>query len=211
MNTSIKNMQSKYLGKKASTTHFNKEDTAIIVVDVVKGFTTEGAFQSPRTTKTIGEITKLLSKMDKYPKVFFKDVHTEDSLEFKAYVKHCITNTSEVDLVDELKPFTNASNSVIIQKNNTNGFLAHGFQAWLKENPQIVNFIVIGFVTDICVSDFAKTLQCYFYEHNINKQVHIPANCVETYSYAEHEAELINTVSLYSMCLAGIKIYDEIK
>ena len=79
-----------------------------------------------------------------------------------------------------------------------------------KENNDIENFIVVGCVTDICVSDFAKTLQCYIYENNLDKQVIVPINCVETYDYDHHNAELMNVFALYSMNLGGIKIVDEI-
>lgn len=44
----------------------------------------------------------------------------------------------------------------------------------------------------------------------LDKKVIIPINCVETYDFGHHNAEIINTVALYSMKLAGICIVDEI-
>ena len=64
-------------------------------------------------------------------------------------------------IIDELRKYAYDENSTRINKNSTNGFLTKDFGLWLEANKNIKNFIVVGCVTDICVSDFAKTLNCY--------------------------------------------------
>lgn len=206
-------MKEFYIGEKLKGEDLNKEKTAIIVVDMIEGFVNIGNFASPRVKSMAPKIEVLFEKFKTSRRVFFRDIHSKDSREFNAYIEHCV-DEKETEIIEGLRKYAYGEEvkelSEIVAKNSTNGFLAEGFTAWMKENSDIENYIVVGCVTDICVSDFAKTLQCYIYQNNLDKKVIVPIDCVETYDFAPHYGDFMNIFSLYSMKLAGIKIVDEI-
>ena len=69
------------------------------------------------------------------------------------------------------------------------------------------NIIVIGDCTDICIYQFAVTLKTYFIQNNINKNVIVPMNLVDTYDIPNvHCADLSNIVFLNSMIQNGINV-----
>ncbi|OPJ63555.1 isochorismatase family cysteine hydrolase [Clostridium oryzae] len=194
-----------------SELNFNELDmnmTVLVVVDMVRGFMYEGALASPRVISIIPKIMELVNKCDKADKIFFADCHKENSVEFKSYPKHCIENTSEVELAEELKQAAADNKNIhIIYKNSTNGFHAPDFQKWLSQNKEkIDNYIVVGCVTDICCLQFTLTLNSYFNEYNLKKRIIVPENGVETYDFGVHNGELMNMFALYNMKINGIEI-----
>lgn len=208
----ILEMKKFYMGNNINSSNINKDKTAIVVVDMIEGFVNIGNFASSRVKDMAPNIVTLLEKFNDSRKVFFKDVHTKDSKEFNAYVSHCV-ESEETEIIKELDRFAYGDlgdKVAVISKNSTNGFLADGFTCWLNDNMDVENFIVVGCVTDICVSDFAKTLQCYIYENNLDKKVIVPVDCVETYDLGHHNGDIMNTFALYSMKLAGIEVVDKI-
>ena len=205
----LEEMKKEYTGNKLSISDLNVGTTAIVIVDMVNGFVNEGNLASSRVEEMAPNIKELLDKFESSRKVFFRDVHTTYSRELNSYAEHCVKE-SETRVIDLLDKYLHQENTVQINKNSTNGFVTEKFRRWFDSNRDIKTFIVVGCVTDICVSDFAKTLQCYICEHNLNKDVVVPINCVETYDFGTHNGDIMNVVSLYSMKLAGIKIVDEI-
>lgn len=206
-------MKKFYMGNNLNSKELDKAKTVVVVVDMIEGFVNIGNFASSRVKDMAPNIVTLLEKFKDSRKVFFRDVHTADSKEFNAYVSHCVDD-AETEIIKDLEEFAygsaNYNKSTVISKNSTNGFLADGFRCWLNDNLDIENFIVVGCVTDICVSDFAKTLQCFIYENNLDKKVIVPVDCVETYDLGHHNGEMMNIFTLYSMKLAGINIVDKI-
>lgn len=193
---------------KIHPTQFDKNDTAIIYVDMIKGFVNEGALQSPRAETIRKNIKKLDTKTKGFNKVFFIDSHTKDSAEFKAYPEHCIAGTSESELIDDYD--TDNNKSIVIEKNSVNGFFAPMFASWLKVNQGIKNFIIVGLVTDICVMNFALSLKAYFNQWNVDVNIMVPMNCVETFDLDAnyHEASIMNIFALYNMQMNGINIVE---
>ena len=89
--------------------------------------------------------------------------------------------------------------------------MAAGFQTWLTAHPEVVNFVITGLVTDICVLNFSLTLKSYFNEKNIVSRLMLPLTTVETFDLpaTNHQAELMNTVALYQMQMNGIELYRD--
>lgn len=208
----IYDMEKEIKGKIIKLEDLNRESTAIIIVDMVKGFVHEGILSSPRVVTIIDSISKLNKKTQGFKKIFFLDEHEEGSAEFKCYAKHCLRGTSEAELIDELKTEAEVDENVqIICKNSTNGFHAAGFKNWLQENEEkIENYIVVGCEVDICVSHFATTLKTYFNEHNLDKRIIVPVDGVETFDFGTHSGDLMKVISLWEMKSNGIEIVDEI-
>ncbi|WDU83264.1 cysteine hydrolase family protein [Caloramator sp. Dgby_cultured_2] len=188
----------------------NSKETVLVIVDMINGFCKEGNLSSPRIKALIPETERILRlcKENEIKAIAFVDSHSEDSPEFSSYPSHCVRGTWESEVVDELKEVAELK---IINKNSTNGFLEDEFQDWLKNNPQIKNFIIVGDCTDICVEQFANTLKAYFNMKNIKARVIVPISAVETYDLGYHYAELLNIVALMIMAGNGVEIVKTVK
>lgn len=188
-----------------------KDNTAIIVVDMVKGFYNEGALKNDKVEEIINPMVNFLTKVKEYNKVFFIDSHDEKSAEFLSYPKHCINGTTESELIDELIDFSKNKKSVILRKNSINGFHSDRFKNWIDNNKQIDNLIIVGVCTDICVKTLAISLKTYFNEINQYKRIIVPKNMVETYDAPFHNRDFTNLVAFYEMRSNGIEIVKDIK
>ncbi len=183
--------------------------TALVMVDMVNGFTKEGVLSSPRVEGLIPEIAELSKACDKLKikKLAFADCHTKASPEFDAYPEHCMVGTSEGEIVDELKGI---GGYTLIPKNSTNGFLEEAFQRWLQENKDVNTFIIIGGCTNICISHFAMTLKAWFNLQNRKARVIVPINAVETYDLDLHDGDLMHVMALYNMIINGVEVVAEV-
>lgn len=184
--------------------------TALVIVDMINGFTREGALKSARVEELIPEIVEISKKCDKLEitKLAFADYHTAVSPEFDAYPEHCIAGTYESQIVDEIKEI---GRYTLIPKNSTNGFLENEFQKWLEENQHIDTFIVTGDCTDICIQQFAITLKTWFNKQNKNVRVIVPQTAVETYDLGMHNGDLSNVMALYNMIINGVEVVKTIE
>ncbi|MFV0393722.1 MAG: isochorismatase family cysteine hydrolase [Coprobacillaceae bacterium] len=196
-----------------STIHLeNLKNTTIFVVDMINGFCKEGAMSDNNIMDIIPNITKLLTKYAKknqFP-YFFVDSHEESAIEFNSFPKHCIKDTYESEIVSELVSFVN--NDYIIYKNSTNGF--HELNEYLdnlkKDNTK--NIIITGCCTDICVMQFTLTLKTWLNANDMDIDVIIPLDCVDTYDSGDeyHPANKFNMMAITLMEQAGVKIYRSI-
>lgn len=209
----ILDMQKEISGKILQLTDLSKEKTAIIVVDMVNGFVHKGQLASPRVVKIIDNLVIINENTHGYKKIFFLDEHDENSMEFKYYAKHCLKDTSESELILELRGETTTlhKNTTMIHKNSTNGFHAPEFKVWLDRNQEkIENYIIVGCEVDICVSHFATTLKTYFNQNNLSKRIIVASDCVETFDFGTHDGDLMKVISLWEMQTNGIEIVDKI-
>lgn len=186
--------------------NYDLSKTALFIIDVNNGFAKQGALYSPRVESLIKPIEaftkKIANKLNRI--IAFTDSHTSKSIELLSYPVHCLENDIESELVDELKSIDNLQ---ILPKNSTNGFFALESLAF----DDIDNIIIVGDCTDICIYQFAITLKAYFNQYNIEKNIVVPMNLVDTYDIPNiHSAELLNLVFFNSMIQNGIKVLKEI-
>ncbi len=193
----------------ADISEFVPEKTALIIVDVVNGFIREGAMASPIIEGIVPNVAGLAEacKGRGIPIAALADCHKENCAEFASFPPHCIENTSESELVDELKD----KDCFIIKKNSTNGFHEKEFMHALVANPAVNTFIVVGDCTDICVLQLCLTLKTWFTQQNRQSEIIIPVNCVETYDSPDHNADFMNIAAYKLMKDSGIKFVSEIK
>ncbi len=181
----------------------NSPDTAIFVVDMVNGFAKAGALYSPRTEALIPGIRALLEAAPAAQRIAFCDNHAPDSLEFAAYPPHCQAGTPEAEVVDELKPLVDE----VITKNTTNGFLEMAFVRWLHENLHVSRYIIVGCCTDICVQQLAVSLKTFFIHNQMEKEIIVPVNLVDTYDIpGVHGGDLMHLTALASMQGSGVQL-----
>lgn len=192
-----------------SEVHINDLDlnkTGLFIVDMNNGFAKEGVLSSPRVEniiKPIAHFSKLISSKVNTV-VAFTDTHDEDSVEFKSYPTHCLRGEMESQLVDEILSIDNME---VLEKNSTNGF----FVMDMEKYKHLDNFIVVGCCTDICVYQFVLTLKTYFNQNNLDKNIIVPIDLVETYDIDMiHSGDFLNTVFLNSMIQNGINVVRKI-
>ena len=180
--------------------------TGLFIVDMNNGFAKEGPLSSPRVEKIINPIAdfgkSICYKIDTI--VAFTDTHSEDDVELKSYPAHCLRGDKESEIVKEI---LNINNLEILEKNSTNGF----FVMDIDKYKNLDNFIVVGCCTDICVYQFVLTLKTYFNQNNLDKNIIVPMNLVETYDIDMiHSGDFSNTVFLNSMIQNGINVVKSI-
>ena len=93
----------------------NKTD--LFIIDLNNGFAKEGSLYSERIKrliKPIVDFTKLVSK-DIKNIIAFTDCHTKESTELLTFPTHCIKDSIECEIVDELKSIDNLK---VIKKNS---------------------------------------------------------------------------------------------
>ena len=194
--------------------------TALVIVDMVNGFLTEGVLSSPRSASVLQVCEQLLTFAMGWglPTVAFADCHEPDCIEFVSFPPHCIKGTSESEIADSLRriggdlnPRRNWENTyTLIEKNSTNGAITPEFQKWLAEYSGIERILVCGVCTDICVMQFCLTLKTLCNQANRPMEVLVPVNAVETYDAPGHNADECNAAALQFMQQAGITLTSEI-
>ncbi|WP_297522450.1 isochorismatase family cysteine hydrolase [uncultured Clostridium sp.] len=189
----------------------NKDNTALIIVDMVKGFYNIGALANEKVGNIISDIVRLDKDTKDYKKVFFIDSHEDNAREFKSYPAHCIAGSVEEELVDELlnSESLKNKNTIIVKKNSINGFHCKEIKE-IVDDEKIKNIIVVGVCTDICVKNFVMTAVTYLNQYNLEKDIIVPANMVETFDADFHNREYWNLTSLFEMKANGVKIIKDI-
>lgn len=184
----------------------------IFVVDMINGFCKEGAMADTAIMDIVPNIKKLLNTYTQIKKsaYFFVDYHKETAIEFKSFPTHCLAGSVESEIVDELKEYVNEK--YIVYKNSTNGF--HELKTYLDtcKNNHPESIIITGCCTDICVLQFSLTLKTWLNANNIDVEVILPLDCLDTYESGDsyHPAEQFNQWAITLLQQAGIKIYKAI-
>lgn len=182
--------------------------TLLSIIDMNNGFAKEGALYSERVERLIPKIEKLTRTAiaDGITTVAINDTHYKESPEFECYPVHCMHDSQECKLIDELSQIKGLS---IVGKNSTNGII--------KMLPSLTKgrfrtFIVVGCVTDICVYQYTISLKAYLNENNIRARIILPIDCVDTFDIpGVHDAEFMNVVYLNSLISNGVEVVKSIK
>lgn len=188
--------------EKLNMENWSLDRTAVVVVDMINGFAKSGALYSDRVENIIKNNVTVLESFD-CAHVFLCDHHEASAEEFEVFLPHCQIGTVEVEIVDELKPFS--EKGVVIKKNSTNGYLEPEFQKWL-ENASKNHFIITGCCTDLCVMQFALSLKTHFNRLNQYSKICVIENAVETYDInaIHHPGDFMHLMALKMMKDNGI-------
>ncbi len=161
-----------------------------IVVDMVNGFAKEGVMADPYIMHIVPAVRGYMEEDLNHPNkavVVIKENHDENAQEFKIHPPHCKKGTKEAMLLDELKDLEEFC--YIFLKNSTSAIWAPGFIEFIKavlKNPKFRKIRVIGCCTDICVMDLSIPLKKLLDELNIDVEVIVPKEAVETYQIKPH-------------------------
>ena len=186
----------------------SKVKNILINVDMVNGFVNIGAMHDDYINHIIPMQINLMEEFEKDDEklnIIVKDTHDENCIEFKRYPVHCVENTEESELVDELKKFEN-ENSICFKKNSTSTIYAEGFLELINNLNNLKEVIIVGCCTDICILNLAIPLRNYFDQKDRNVEIVIYKDGVETYDAPNHPREEYNEMAFKLMLQAGIKI-----
>lgn len=163
----------------------------LIVVDMVNGFVKEGVLHDEKIARIIKTQVELIKENKKEGglTIFIKDTHDENAVEFKRFggTKHCVTKTSEAELVDELKVFEKMDDMISIEKNSTSYMEAPEFRKLIKMLTNIKEINVVGCCTDICVFNGTMGLSNYLDQHNRELNIKVYKDAIATYSEEERQ------------------------
>jgi nicotinamidase-related amidase len=196
---------------------------AVLSIDVINGFCTEGPLASPRVANIVLPITRLMETAwhrGTRQIVLIQDTHEPQAVEFNAWAPHCVRGTSESEPVPEIKALPFYSELPIIPKNSISPNLNTDLSHWMEQYPELEDFIVVGDCTDLCTYQLAMFLRLDANARQIQRRVIVPANCVDTYDLPvgaaqqagipAHPGEFFHTMFLYHMALNGIEVVASI-
>ena len=167
----------------------------LIIVDMVNGFVREGVLHDEEISKIIPTQIKLIkeAKETKQLIIFIKDNHTKESTEFERFgnTTNCLKGTSESEVVDELKIYEQAKDTISITKNSTSCMDAPDFRKLLERQTTLENFNVVGCCTDICITNGVLGLANYLDENNRKHSINVYLDAIATYD-EENRRDYVN-------------------
>lgn len=179
-------------------------EPVVFVIDMINGFIKTGALHDEAILSCVAPIQTILQEV-KGPSVFVADAHPMQTREFQSFPSHCTEGSEESDVIDELQPYV----ETLFHKNSTNAFFSPEFQAFLEKNmPHHQDVVIVGCCSDICILQFALSLNAYFNEHNVeDKRILLPVDAIDTYHIEHsHDAVLGNEFSIANMYANGIQV-----
>jgi nicotinamidase-related amidase len=202
---------------------WDTQKTALISVDLIKGFCEEGLLSSPRVAAIVEPavaLMQLLWEQGVRHFVLTQDNHPPEAEEFSEFGPHCVSGTREAETVDEIKQLSFFDSMTVILKNSIHSGMNTELHQWLETHPQIDTFVVVGDCTDLCVYQLAMDLKLQANARQQKRRVILPANCVDTYDMPvetaknlgimPHPGDLMHLLFLYHMALNGIDVVKEI-
>ena len=185
-------------------------NSAIFVIDMNNGFCEEGALADPTIKRIVPNIRKIIMDgLKRESALFFvNDKHTEDSVEIKRYAGHCIT-PREQKTIKELSIFEEYADRVFY-KNSTCALFAPGMMEMLLQMKNLKRIVITGCCTDICIMNFAVALRNFMDEWNVDVDIVVPINAVETFHIPNvHEREEANQFGYRVIESNGIRLVKE--
>ena len=153
-------------------------NVGLVVVDVVRGFTREGALADPDSmapmVRAVGALAEQLQKQlgPRLSTLLLRDTHHPDIPE-PPYPPHCVQGTGEDELDPEIEGLQRRPRTTVIDKDCINGFVGamrpveagpegvvlwrNLLADWVADN-ELGTLVLVGDCTDICVSDLCVAL-----------------------------------------------------
>lgn len=202
------------------------DGVAMVVVDLVGGFCTEGTLATPRLGALVTPVGDLFDAawgagVRRY--AVLRDAHAPDAPEFAAFAPHCVAGTPESELEPDLARRPWAAGALDVPKNNLSAIAEDGpFRPWIEECVKAGTRVVVvtGGCTDLCLYHAALGLRLWANANNRALRVVVPANLADTYdlpvevaaSYGlmPHDGDFIHATFLYHLQLNGIEVVSEV-
>jgi nicotinamidase-related amidase len=147
--------------------------------------------------------------------------HQPDSLEFQAFGEHAVLGTPQAAATDKIKNLPFYEQLTTLYKDSIHPAINTGLEAWLDERPGLQTIIAVGDVTYLCLYQLATYLKLRANAYHRERQVIVPANCVQTWHLSVEDAEgspamphhgdLLHAIFLYHLALNGISVVQSIE
>src|SRR3989344_1775965 len=199
------------------------EKTALVSVDMVKGFCSLGPLASPLVAGIIPAVVSLFEKSHSFgirKYLLFQDTHHKETPEFSSFPEHCLSGSEESETIEELKKLPFSGSFTVFEKNSLSPAFNTGFDEWLNKNSDLDNFIMVGNCTDLCIYIHAMHLRLHANANNIKRRIIVPENCTATYDLPvetakkigamPHDAKTLHKLFLYHLALNGVEVMKKI-
>lgn len=178
----------------------------VINIDMINGFVKEGSLSAPSIMRIVPRQLEILDAARNNPAVEIidiRDCHTDDSIEFKTFGIHAVDGTPEVEQIDELKGYADR----VFYKNSTNLIFAPGLQEYLLNNKTSLKRVeIMGCLSEICVLNGGIGLRTFFDQNNMDVEVCVHRDAIDTYDAPGHDADLVTEQATNMMKANGIKV-----
>lgn len=182
-------------------------EEAVFLIDMNEGFCEEGNLADPTIKHIVPNIIPIIKAVLEKGEGFFvvNDKHTKNSVELKRYAEHC-HNDKESRTIKELAIYEEYADR-IFYKNSTCALFAPGMMEMLMEMVKLKRVVIVGCCTDICIQNFAIALRNFFDELNMDVEIIVPKNAVETFHIPSvHDRDENNKRAYTVMENTGIKL-----
>lgn len=188
-------------------------EKALFIIDMNKGFVVKGNMANNDYLKLVPEQLKLIKKFreEKGLVNFILEGHKKESIEFSKYPEHCIIGTDEVELIDELMPEQNKTNTNTYYKNSINGMNNEKLRKDIKDLKTLKEIVIGGVCTDLCVFDFTLSLARYLDELNRDVKIFLLKSCVDTFDAPGHNKEEYTEMTYKFLKQAGVIIAEDVE
>mgnify|MGYP002869863289 CR=1 FL=1 len=158
-----------------------EEEKALFLIDMNNGFCENGNLADSSIKQIVPNIIPIIRETIEEGEAFFvvNDRHTKDSIELKRYPAHCMGD-EESRTIKELAIYEQYATKTFY-KNSTDAMFAPGVIDTFLEMNNLKQVIITGCCTDICIQNFALSLRNFLDEMNIDADVIVPKDAVETY------------------------------
>ena len=177
----------------------NEIQEAVFLIDMNVGFCEKGNLADPSIKAIVPNIIPIIDAIMRKGEGFFvvNDAHNENSIELKRYADHC-HNEEESRTIKELAIYEEYANRTFY-KNSTCALFAPGMMDMLMEMVNLKRVVIVGCCTDICIQNFAIALRNFFDELNMDVEIIVPKNAVETFHIPEVHDRKVNNERAYTV------------
>jgi len=190
----------------------NEVERAMFLIDMNVGFCEEGNLADPTIKQIVPNIIPVIRETLEAGEAFFvvNDKHTKESVELKRYADHCMGD-KESRTIKELSIYEQYANKTFY-KNSTCALFAPGVIDTFLEMNNLKQVIITGCCTDICIQNFAIALRNFLDEMNIDAEIVVPKDAVETFHIPSvHDRKENNKRAYTVMENTGIKLVKTMK
>ena len=180
----------------------------LVIIDMNRGFCKEGALHDTRILDIVPEIIRYCESVPEDRRIFVSDAHEADAREFSDYPPHCLKGSAESAIIEELSAYIPKKTSLgipaLVEKNSTNAAWAMDLETLCNQSDEVM---IVGCCTDICIMQFALSLQSYINHHQKACKLRVPEAAVSTFHIPDvHDALTYQSFALQIMKNAGISI-----
>lgn len=192
--------------KKATTWQLFKDNTAVLVVDMLNDFLVqEGKMVLPGGDRIVPYQKRLIDagREAGFLIVYVNDAHRPGLKKDREFLKrgeHCVEGTWGAEVINQLKP---QQGDLVVTKRRFSGFFETDLDLTLKDSG-IGTLIIMGVVTNICVR---STIHDAFFR---GYQVIVPRDCVAATGPREQKSSLYDIETHFGEVTESAEILEAI-